>query len=127
MKIPLYLSIALGGAVGALSRYLIAAWVQNRTAGLFPWGTLTVNVVGCLLMGLLFRLFEDASVLRPEFRMAILVGVLGALTTFSTFSNETLQLLNDGQVGWAAANVLGTNAACLLAVWIGYRTAQLWA
>lgn len=116
-----YLYIAAGGAAGAVARYLLSIWVQQRATGLFPWGTLVVNVLGCLLMGLLTKLLFDASILRPEYRTAILVGVLGAFTTFSTFSYETFKLLENGQYKPAIAYVLLTNALCFLAVWFGYR------
>lgn len=119
-----YFYIAAGGAAGALARYLLSGWVQQRAAGFFPWGTLAVNVLGCLLMGVLAKLLFDASLLRTEYRTAILVGVLGAFTTFSTFGYETLMLLNDGQYKPAIAYVLLTNASCFLAVWIGYRTSE---
>ena len=119
--------LGAGGAVGAILRYAIGGWVQQRTAGTFPWGTITVNVAGCLFMGLLARILFGESAVRPEYRTAILVGVLGALTTFSTFSYETISLLNDGQFPRAAAYVVLTNVGCLAAVWIGYRLAEQWA
>jgi len=119
-----WLLIGVGGAVGALLRYGISGWVQQGARSTFPWGTMAVNVLGCLLMGALARALFDASVLRPEYRMAILVGGLGAFTTFSTFGYDTLGLLNDGQVRQAAFYVLGTNAACLVAVWLGYRVVE---
>ena len=110
--------------MGAVLRYGISGWVQQGARSTFPWGTMAVNVLGCLLMGALARALFDASVLRPEYRMAILVGGLGAFTTFSTFGYDTLGLLNDGQVRQAAFYVLGTNAACLVAVWLGYRVVE---
>ena len=125
----IYFYIAAGGAAGAVARYLLSGWVQSgwlqkREAVAFPWGTLTVNVLGCLMMGLLAKLLFDASILRAEYRTAILVGTLGAFTTFSTFSYETLSMLNDGQYKPAIAYVLLTNALCFLAVWAGYRTGE---
>lgn len=120
--------IALGGALGAVARYgaggLVQGLLRNRAAEAFPWGTLLINVTGCLLMGLLAPLLMERSVLRPEFRMAILVGFLGAYTTWSTFSLEALGFLNNGDLRRAAGYVLGTNAGCFLAVWAGYRIMQ---
>lgn len=117
--------IAIGGAVGAVLRYLAAGGIQRLAARgpmpTFPWGTMMVNILGCLAMGVLVPLLLDRSVLRPEFRMAILVGMLGAFTTFSTFGYETVQLLNDGQVRHAVFYVLGTNVGCLASVWLAYR------
>ncbi len=119
-----WIGLGAGGAVGAILRYTLSGWVQQRAAGTFPWGIMAVNVLGCLLMGLLGKYLIDATTLRPEYRTALLVGVLGAFTTFSTFASDTLGMLNDGQWRSAAAYVLGTNAACFLAVWLGYRCAE---
>jgi CrcB protein len=86
---------------------------------------MTVNVVGCLLIGVLTRAFFDSNIL-PEYRMAILVGVLGAMTTFSTFSMETFNMLNEGEWTRAFGYVVGMNAACFFAVWLGYRLMERW-
>lgn len=120
----IYVYIAVGGAAGALSRYLLSGWVQNRCSGDMPWGTLAANVLGCILMGVLAKALFDSSIMRPEFRTALLVGGLGALTTFSSFSFEALSLVNDGQFRTAAGYILMTNAFCLASVWIGYRLAE---
>ena len=119
--------IAAGGSVGAVLRYTVSGWVQ-RPAGAttFPVGTLTVNVVGCLAMGLLYAAFAGHSLIREEYRLAILVGVLGGFTTFSTFGYETFALINDRQFARAAANVLLSNAAAIAAVWLGYRLGERW-
>lgn len=117
--------LAAGGSVGAILRYAVAGWIQTRGSGMFPWGTLAVNVVGCLAMGLLAQSLVRGGLVSAEVRIALLVGVLGAFTTFSTFSYEALRLGADGQWGLLAGNVLGTNAACLLAVWIGDRLASV--
>lgn len=120
--------IAVGGALGAVTRYGVGGVVQNvlrgRPGEAFPWGTLLINVTGCLLMGLLTPLFLERSVLRPEFRMAILVGFLGAYTTWSTFSIETLRFLNNGDWRRAMGYAIGTNAGCFLAVWLAYRVME---
>lgn len=118
------LMIAAGGAVGSSLRYVVAGWGQKLTAGAFPVGTLTVNVAGCLLIGVLGALFAGPTLLRDEYKVAILVGALGGFTTFSTFGWETLSLLNDAQYGRALLNVLGTNILALSAVWLGYRLSQ---
>lgn len=119
--------IAAGGSVGAVLRYAVSGWVQ-RPAGAttFPIGTLTVNVVGCLAMGLLYAVFAGHSLIREEYRLAILVGVLGGFTTFSTFGYETFALINDRQFARAAVNVLLSNAAAIAAVWLGYRLGERW-
>lgn len=117
--------IAVGGALGAVARYGVGGLVQGvlrgRPSEAFPWGTLLINVTGCMAMGFLAPLLLDRSVLRPEFRMAILVGFLGAYTTWSTFSIETLRFLNDGDWRRAMGYALGTNLGCFLAVWAAYR------
>lgn len=123
MKIWMWLAVAVGGSVGAMLRYGISGWVQKHSTTTFPWGTVAVNVLGCLLMGVLAKLLMESSLVRPEYRVAILVGVLGALTTFSTFSYEALSLAGAGQLGQAAGYVLLTNLGCLSAVWVGYRLA----
>lgn len=117
--------IALGGALGAVLRYLIAGGVQRlgRAEG-FPTGTLFVNVVGCFAAGFLVALFASPHTIREEYRLALLIGLLGGFTTFSTFAKETLSFIEDGQWTMAAANVLISNSACLVGVWLGYRIAQ---
>lgn len=118
--------IMAGGSVGALLRYLLAGFAQRLANGSFPLGTLVVNVVGCLLMGLAGAVFAGPHLIREEYRMALLVGFLGAFTTFSTFGAETFSLANAGQFRLAAANVLLSNGLCLVAVWFGYRMSEKW-
>ncbi|HSH46692.1 MAG TPA: fluoride efflux transporter CrcB [Longimicrobiales bacterium] len=110
--------IALGGALGALARYGLAGWVQDRLGLAFPWGTLAVNVLGCLLMGLALRYFEALRP-TPELRALVGVGLLGAFTTFSTFSFEAVALLENGAWGRAAAYVLASVVVGIAAVYGG--------
>jgi CrcB protein len=112
--------IMLMGGVGSVARYLVGGWVQRSTGKLFPLGTLVVNVVGCLLIGILAAAF-GARLIREEHRMALMVGFLGGFTTFSSFGLETFNLLNDGEIGWAVLNIGASVVAGLIAVWIGYR------
>jgi CrcB protein len=118
--------IAIGGGVGSVCRYLLSGWGQRLAGESFPLGTLVVNATGCLLIGLFAAAFGGALIVREEIRLAILVGVLGGFTTFSTFSLETLALINDGQFGRALANVLLSVTVCMVAVWIGYRVGERW-
>jgi len=113
------LAIAAGGALGALLRYWVSTASHALLGGGFPFGTLLVNALGSLAMGFLAVLFLDRAALGPELRAAVLVGVLGSFTTFSTFSLETLSLLENGSRLKALANVAANLALCLLAVWLG--------
>ena len=119
------LFIALGGAVGAMARYLVAGWGQNLTAGSFPLGTLIVNLTGCLLIGWLASVLAGPVLIREEFRMALLVGFLGSFTTFSTFGFETGNLLSDGEWVQAAWNLGLSNGLGLVAIFAGMRLATL--
>ena len=120
----LYLSIALGGALGALCRY----WVSSRTYAWlgtdFPFGTLLVNVSGSMAMGFLVIVFSEKLALAEELKFAILVGFLGSYTTFSTFALDSLQWLHNGALMKVAIYVLSSVVGSLLGVWIGYLAAR---
>ncbi len=118
--------IAAGGGVGALLRYAVSGWVQKLGTGSFPLGILVVNVTGCLVIGLLAARFAGPHLVREEYRLALLVGVLGAFTTFSTFGLDTFSLANEGQVRLAMLNVVLSNVCGLASVWIGYRMGEKW-
>lgn len=113
------LTIAGGGALGALMRF----WVSNGIYGVFgrgfPYGTLVVNVLGSLMMGFLYILFLERMSVSPEVRGALLVGFLGAFTTFSTFSIETINLIEQADLLKAALNMVLSVGACVLACWAG--------
>lgn len=113
------IAIAAGGAVGALLRYWVSSGVHIVAGRSFPYGTLTVNVLGSLLIGLLYVLFNERFELAAPWRALLMVGVLGAFTTFSTFSMETLELLEQGEVVKAILNVFLNVGLCVLAAWIG--------
>ena len=120
--------VGLGGFAGAILRYLVSGWAQNASGSAgFPYGTLAVNVLGCLAIGVLSWLADTRGLLSAESRLLIMVGVLGAFTTFSTFGNETLNLLRDGEVLAASLNVTANVVLCLAAVWAGRAGAlALW-
>lgn len=112
-------AIAVGGAAGALLRYGVGVSVAGMLGRDFPYGTLAANVLGCLAMGVLYVLFLERMAVSPELRAALLVGLLGAFTTFSSFSIETLLLLENGEPGRAALNVALSVMLCLAATWLG--------
>jgi fluoride exporter len=103
------LYIAAGGALGAVSRYLVSGWAQSLSSGVFPWGTLTVNALGSFLIGALSALFERQAV-APNVRLFLTIGALGGFTTFSSFSQETINLFREHQAPLAALNVILNNA-----------------
>ncbi len=113
------LAIAIGGAVGTELRYWTSLCVHGVLGREFPYGTLTVNVTGSLLIGLLTVLLLDRVDVGAEWRAGVLVGVLGAFTTFSTFSFETLGLLEQGDVAKGVLNAVLNFTLCLAATWFG--------
>ena len=113
------LAIAAGGATGALFRFWVSTGVYNLFGRSFPFGTLAVNVLGSLVMGFLYILLLDRMTTSPELRAALLVGFLGAFTTFSTFSIETLNLIEQADFFKAGLNMLISVVACVAACWIG--------
>lgn len=113
------LAIAVGGSLGALLRYGVANGVHAVLGRGFPYGTLVVNVSGCLAMGVLYVLLVERLALSPEWRAALLIGVLGAFTTFSSFSMETFTLFEEGEWMKALMNVVLSVSLCLAAVWLG--------
>jgi fluoride exporter len=122
-----YVLIAAGGAFGSVLRFAMQGGVQRLAGGsLFPWGTLGVNVLGCLLIGFLGAMFAGPVLVREDHRFGLTVGILGGFTTFSTFGLETFNLANDGQFRLAAANVMLSCGLGFAGVWAGYRTAEWW-
>jgi CrcB protein len=118
------LLVALGGALGSVARWLGAGWVQQRAGLGFPWGTLTVNVAGCLCITFIMETAVSTLSFGPRVRLFGVVGFLGGFTTFSTFSYETIRLMEEGAFGAAAGNALGSLAACLGAAQLGLWLAR---
>jgi len=115
-----FLWIGLGGFVGAVLRYAVSGWVQSASRSVeFPYGTLAVNMVGCLLIGVFSQVMENRGVFSAELRWCLLVGGLGAFTTFSTFGNETFNLFRDGRSAFALANIGVQVFLGLSMVWAG--------
>lgn len=120
------LYVGLGGFIGSVLRYWVSGVTQqiaNNPA--FPFGTLTVNLVGCLVIGFLSQLADMRGVFTPEARLFVFVGILGGFTTFSTFGNETMNFLRDGQGLPALLNVGLHIFAGLAAIWLG-RSLAYW-
>ena len=113
-------AVALGGALGASLRYLIASIAHGMLGRDFPYGTLVVNVIGSLAIGYLLVLLPEAEAENPLLRLLLVTGLLGGFTTYSAFSVETLQLLHDGHAMRAGLNVAATLTFCFIAVWAGW-------
>lgn len=118
------LAIAAGGAVGSVLRYGLSTWVHSFAGRGFPYGTLAVNVLGCLVMGFLFVLLVERVSENIVWRAALLIGVLGGFTTFSSFSIETFNLIEDGLWLKAMLNAAGSLVLCVGATWIGVAAAR---
>ena len=121
----LYLLIALGGAIGSVTRFALSGFVAQHFGETFPWGTLIVNVAGSFVIGFFGTLTgpEGRFLVGPGGRQFFMTGVLGGFTTFSSFSLQTLNLARDGEWLYAGGNVAGSVVACLLAVWLGHLAA----
>ena len=116
-----YLLIFIGSGLGGVLRYLMSVNVQRMTNGwIFPFGTFSVNMLGCLLIGWLAQLVEAKGFFPGEQKLFIFVGLLGGFTTFSSFSYETAQLLRDGEFLYASANAVLQVVVGLACVWLGY-------
>ena len=98
--------IAVGGAAGAISRYLIQGWVEDLSAGRFPWGTFVVNISGSFLLGVVFALAIDRAVLAPEVRVPLMIGFISSYTTFSTLMLESWRLVEEGALLYALGNLV---------------------
>ena len=126
---PSFLSIiyvALGGALGSASRYLLGTWTQSISKSIdFPYGTLTVNLIGCFVIGFLSQLAESRGAFTSESRAFVFIGILGGFTTFSSCGNDTINLLRDGETFNALANIGANVIVGLLLVWLG-RMVSYW-
>ncbi len=120
------LYVALGGALGSVSRYLLGTWAQTVSRSIdFPYGTLTVNLIGCFVIGFLSQLAEGRGAFTSESRMLVFIGILGGFTTFSSFGNDTINLLRDGEAFNALVNVGANVIVGLFLVWLG-RAIAYW-
>ncbi len=127
MALQFYLWLALGGALGTLARYGLSGLVSVQFGETFPWGTLAVNVLGSFIIGFVAVLTApDGRVFAgPTTRQFIMTGFCGGFTTFSSFSLNTLNLIGDGEWGYAGANMAGSVVLCMISVWLGAVCAGL--
>lgn len=116
--------LALAGAFGTLARYGLSGLVQRFTGISFPWGTLAVNVAGCFLFGLIWTVIEERHLMSPLLRPILLIGFMGAFTTFSSFAFETIELMRDSQWLRAGVNILAQNGVGLTALFLGIVTGR---
>ena len=120
------LLVALGGAIGSVSRFKLSGYILHHTIDWrFPAGTFAVNVLGCLVAGLLAGLAEKYDYLSPDARIFIFTGILGGFTTFSAFGLEKMFLIKRGELMVASANVILSVIAGLIALWIGFGLSAL--
>ncbi len=113
----------LGAALGGLARYVMVSAITARVESRFPWGTFTVNVIGCFLIGLISTILIERSA-HPAWGLLLVTGILGGYTTFSAFGWETVQLTRQGEHVLALANILGSVCAGYAAVWLGILIAR---
>ncbi|MCD4813890.1 CrcB family protein [bacterium] len=119
------LLVALAGGLGTLSRYGLSGIVQRSSSGSFPWGTLVVNITGCLMFGVVWAIVENRFQISSDIRTIVLVGFMGAFTTFSTFVFETQALLQDSEWLLAATNMLAQNISGVLFLIAGLMIGKL--
>ena len=117
------LLVGAGGFVGAVARMLLAAFVDRFHESGFPWGIFAANALGCLIIGAAFGVLDQLESMHAEWRLVLITGFLGSLTTFSTFSNDTLNLMRKGQLGLGLTNIALSVIIGLAAVWVGYTIA----
>lgn len=111
--------VGLGGGVGSVLRYLVSTITTRHFPGLFPWGTLLVNIAGCLITGLLIGLFNRQHIYNEDFKYLLIIGFCGGFTTFSTFAAENMSLFHSGNHLTAFMYTVSSVTICLGATWIG--------
>ena len=117
--------VAVGGGIGATTRYLVSTWAAEKFGTDFPYGTLIVNVVGCFIIGAFMTLATERLIVSPYWRLLVTVGFVGGLTTFSSYSYETFKLLEEANIMVAMYNLLANVMLGFLATWLGISAARL--
>jgi len=117
-------AIGAGSFIGGISRYLLSLFIQNRFFTTYPFGTLSVNIIGCFLIGIVFG-FSDRGNMSQEWRLFLATGVLGGFTTFSAFSNETVGMMREGQFWYASSYVIASVVLGLIATFIGIMITKI--
>ena len=119
-----WVALIAGGGLGAVFRYAVTAWIGQRMPSVFPWGTLGVNLIGCLFIGVVATLLDEGEFANPTLRVFAITGLLGAFTTFSTVGLESLRLLESGRLALVFANTVGSLTLGILAVAAGAAIAR---
>jgi CrcB protein len=118
------LLVFVGGGLGSAARFVVATWMLAAFGPAFPWGTLTVNVVGCFLLGIVVQVGLTTELLSADARLLLATGVMGGFTTYSTFNYETLGYIQEGNASMAALYVASTGVSCLVAGVLGVTVAR---
>ncbi len=121
---PVFVAVAVGGAVGAVARYGLDRLIERRSFAVFPWSTFTINASGCLLIGVVIAALVDRHQTPTWLRLGLVIGVLGGYTTFSTFAQETLDLIEEGRLDVATLYAFGSLMTGVLAVFLGMQVGR---
>jgi CrcB protein len=117
--------IGIGGVLGANARYLVSGWAAERFGSVFPYGTLIINVSGSVLLGFFLAFLQDRAFIHPNYRLFFATGFCGAYTTFSTFTYESLVLMQDSNFLLAFGNLFGSLLAGMLGVFLGFALGRM--
>jgi fluoride exporter len=117
--------VAAGSSIGGVARYLSQQFVQKYFPSSFPWGTLSVNVIGCFLIGIIYALAEKGEVMSPEMRILLATGFCGGFTTFSSFAYENIKLIQDGEYFYTLLYIVASVIVGILAVYLGALLTKL--